>query len=1268
MKVLKGNQHSFLFRSFGWKGGRYCSLALLLCFDLTAPESLLTEQQLWEGAMAELGSGQALDEGYPKPQAEVLLAGACHAPRGQRIQAARVGLHLGDIHKILAVFGQRYWLRNSGMPDRISEPLQFERLPLTWENAFGGPGNALNPKGRGLAPVLDEEGQERLPLPTVELPEQLVGLQSDRPPPACCLPLELTHPQRRRYQGTYDAKWQRTRHPDLPDDCHPLFFNTAPEDQQLRERFFQGGEALLLENLHPDYPELHASLPRVRGRCLVARVPRQGPQGAEQVFQDLQLNLDTVWLLPSVLRGILVFRGVCETGDDTASDIQDVYLAHEPLDQAPRPMGFYKAERLKALQRKVTVDQAPLQRAQAKVDAALQQLRALPKDLEAMRARTLGQGPRLPRTPAELQAGAMAQLATRLKGLQALEGLSATLQAKVGGPIPPDLPQTFAQLRKGLAGMQQRLGGLAAKSAQEAKQRAENLQAVRKDLGAKLRERLSPEQLARAGIDPDKFPPDFPTTPQDPWQEQGLAFAVACRKRLLGLDEAPQDPEGGRVLARLLSLGLSRATVKRHWLGWNPVAREYLPQAWGLPATEALLALPPGLVLPRFLGARLTELRIRALPPSGGVAGRDQDFLVPGAVAEPLFVPALTALGEAAPLLLVGDELELLLLEQEVGDLCSLLVLPGPEVTPGGEAVAALKASCRVLLVLGEQSARDFDPTAWQGVAQGLGPLVLPKGQRPSEARRLGVALRPWVLAALPPDLAAQGADGVQLPPKDGPPGKDAVAKPHIALPDLRGFAANLRQELGQGIKARVPDMTGRKAELEALAAAELRNLGRDPAALLGPAATAGLRPPGAMGQEVARVLLEHATGLGQGAAAARAAATLRDRAAEAQALGARLQGVSAEAANLRSGAKGKLAGLAAGDKPPRLAEALREQGLDPERLRPLTREEVIQRHGAGQSLAYCDLSGLDLAGLPLSGARLGQSLCRKTNFKGCDLSGADLAQAQLTEADFSGADLREASFVKALCAKARFGGAGLRRADFSRADLSEADCTGADLGGALLDMALLRKTLLVKADLTGCRARLAVLNEADATGADFSRAELRNCMLQKVLLDQADFTGATLGLTMCSGVLGEGVRFTHGRLSELRMSGGTRLPGADFSGADLRKAYFRETSLRGAVFRGAVLERAMFDGCSLLLADFLGVNARWCRFENSDLEGATLRGSNLFQGSLRKSRLVQTDLRGSNLFSVDLTRAVFGETLLVGANLKRTLLWQRDDLLEEPR
>jgi len=68
---------------------------------------------------------------------EVILLGAAYAPRRRPVEELLVSMSLGDVKRELAVIGDRYWLAgvHSTTP---TKPVPFDRMPLTWDRAFGG--------------------------------------------------------------------------------------------------------------------------------------------------------------------------------------------------------------------------------------------------------------------------------------------------------------------------------------------------------------------------------------------------------------------------------------------------------------------------------------------------------------------------------------------------------------------------------------------------------------------------------------------------------------------------------------------------------------------------------------------------------------------------------------------------------------------------------------------------------------------------------------------------------------------------------------------------------------------------------------------------------------------------------------------------------------------------------------------------------------------------------------------------------------------------
>src|SRR5690606_41960708 len=59
--------------------------------------------------------------------------------------ACIVKAEVGELQKSLLVIGDRYWIGNEP-----TKPQPFSRLPISWNNAFGGDGHEKNPAGKGV--------------------------------------------------------------------------------------------------------------------------------------------------------------------------------------------------------------------------------------------------------------------------------------------------------------------------------------------------------------------------------------------------------------------------------------------------------------------------------------------------------------------------------------------------------------------------------------------------------------------------------------------------------------------------------------------------------------------------------------------------------------------------------------------------------------------------------------------------------------------------------------------------------------------------------------------------------------------------------------------------------------------------------------------------------------------------------------------------------------------------------------------------------------
>ena len=197
-----------------------------------------------------------------------------------------------------------------------------------------------------------------------------------------------------------------------------------------------------------------------------------------------------------------------------------------------------------------------------------------------------------------------------------------------------------------------------------------------------------------------------------------------------------------------LEKGLNDATIKGAGLGFNP-ADKYEPRAtWGLdPAikedgTEKKQWVPAGLVIPQVVNGDVHRLRIRRDEPGDGA----RYVIVSGSGT----TPAAWNLERAAAVI-VESELDGLLLNQEVGDLCAVVALGTATHKPDTATHKALKAAAVLLVALdtdeaGAKASWKFWPDTY-GTKARRWPTV--KGKDASEARLNGLGLRAWVIAGL---------------------------------------------------------------------------------------------------------------------------------------------------------------------------------------------------------------------------------------------------------------------------------------------------------------------------------------------------------------------------------------------------------------------------------------------------------------------------------------------------------------------------------------
>jgi hypothetical protein len=200
------------------------------------------------------------DYALEKPYCDVLLNGAAYAPGGRPVERIAVGLQVGAMRKSFAVWGNREW-RAAGVGYAPSAPEPFTRMPISYDNAFGGTDERMrdpaqvrsylpNPVGRGWHHHIHRELVIGAPVSNTEEIRDPVRDPGGRYQPMAFGSIARGWPSRIPHAGTYDQNWIDNVFPFLPADFDSLYFQSAPEDQRVQH--LRGGEHVLLINLTPD--------------------------------------------------------------------------------------------------------------------------------------------------------------------------------------------------------------------------------------------------------------------------------------------------------------------------------------------------------------------------------------------------------------------------------------------------------------------------------------------------------------------------------------------------------------------------------------------------------------------------------------------------------------------------------------------------------------------------------------------------------------------------------------------------------------------------------------------------------------------------------------------------------------------------------------------------------------------------------------------------------------------------------------------------------
>lgn len=227
-----------------------------------------------------------------KPGTDVILLGKAWSTSGS-IQQLDVSLKAGPLNKVLRVFGDRYWEKTpTGW--NMTQPVPFESMPLVYEYAYGGKTpdtenneqsefDMRNPVGKGYVSKKTPATGKEIPLPNIELPDQLISKISHKPTPAGFAAIARNWQPRSLLMGTYDKEWDENRNPLLPKDFDSASFSAASSGL-CANGFFSGGEQVTIDNMSAN-GQVNFTLPQIAVKA-VSYINKQR--------NEHDLNMDTV--------------------------------------------------------------------------------------------------------------------------------------------------------------------------------------------------------------------------------------------------------------------------------------------------------------------------------------------------------------------------------------------------------------------------------------------------------------------------------------------------------------------------------------------------------------------------------------------------------------------------------------------------------------------------------------------------------------------------------------------------------------------------------------------------------------------------------------------------------------------------------------------------------------------------------------------------------------------------------------------------------------
>lgn len=328
MRVIKPINSTIITRPFRFLKKNYLAINGIIFIDNNNNYKLKSEQDLWKQfsdvCLKEFQTS-VLEMGIPRKYPEFLVFGYGYGKYSKHNVCA-VSVKLNNVYKSLLVFGDRYW---DG--DNISDPIPFDKIPINWQNSYGGEGYEFNPFGKGKNEVLIN-GVKTLQLPNIEKAGNLIRKKNDSVKPEIFTPMFVDYPNKNMLMGTYDDKWREEDFPGFAKDIDWSYFNQAFPDQRLHS--LNANDEIVYSNLNPEYQELINYVPDIRLKAFLK------PKG-KGFLDPIQLKLTSYWGFPHDNTAFLIYQNSIETISDDDSDFSDIILAIDYKDDC-RPKSHYE--------------------------------------------------------------------------------------------------------------------------------------------------------------------------------------------------------------------------------------------------------------------------------------------------------------------------------------------------------------------------------------------------------------------------------------------------------------------------------------------------------------------------------------------------------------------------------------------------------------------------------------------------------------------------------------------------------------------------------------------------------------------------------------------------------------------------------------------------------------------------------------------------------------------------------------------------------------